>query len=60
MFRSRRLLAALVALAVIPLFGCGSWRCCRNSSSSARPVYAAPGCNTCGSSPAATATFVGP
>jgi hypothetical protein len=54
MFRSRRLLIALVALAVIPMFGCGSWRCCRNSSAYAAP---APGCNTCGSSPAAA---VGP
>jgi hypothetical protein len=59
MFRSRRLLTALVALAVIPLFGCGSWRCCRNTA--ARPVYAAPapGCNSCGSSPVGAPVVVG-
>lgn len=49
MFRSRRLFTALIALAIIPLVGCANWRCCRNSSSSARPVYAAPACSSCGS-----------
>ena len=60
MFRSRRFLTALIALAVFPLVGCSSWRCCKNSAAySARPVYAAPGCNTCGSSPAGSAVVHG-
>lgn len=53
MFRSRMFLACLVALTMLPLVGCGSLRCCRNSSSySARPVYAAPSCNSCSTSAA--------
>jgi hypothetical protein len=45
MFRTRLLLAMLVAVAILPLVGCTHGRCCGGSSSyAARPAYSAPCC----------------
>jgi hypothetical protein len=59
MFRTRRFLFIVLALAVLPMVGCGSWKCCRNQCSSARPAYySAPACSSC-SSPAGAPVVVG-
>jgi hypothetical protein len=40
MFRNRIVLAALFALAILPLVGCANRRCCYPPSYAARPVIA--------------------
>ncbi|HJZ92146.1 MAG TPA: hypothetical protein VKE40_14820 [Gemmataceae bacterium] len=55
MFRNRYVLAALLAVAILPLVGCANRRCCYPTGYAARPVYAAPGCSSCGASPAGAA-----
>jgi hypothetical protein len=41
MFRNRIVLALLAAAAILPLVGCANRRCCGQSTTAARPVYAA-------------------
>jgi hypothetical protein len=58
MFRTRLLLAMLVAVAILPLVGCTHNRCCGGTSAyAARPAYAAP---CCPNSTAAPPVVVGP
>lgn len=57
MFRTRVLLAALVALAVLPLTGCLNRRCCGGPTVSYSP---APTCSNCASTSAAPPLVVGP
>jgi hypothetical protein len=42
MFRNRIVLAALLALAILPLVGCANRRCCDRPVAYAPPVVAAP------------------
>lgn len=42
MFRNRIVLAALLALAILPLVGCANRRCCDRPVYAARPVVVAP------------------
>jgi hypothetical protein len=44
MFRNRIVLAALLALAILPLVGCANRRCCNQPVAYAAPVAPAPGC----------------
>lgn len=45
MFRNRIVLAALFALAILPLIGCANRRCCERPVAYAAPIAApAPGC----------------
>jgi hypothetical protein len=60
MFRNRFALAALVALAILPLVGCANRRCCYPTSYAARPAYAAPACPSCPSPGGAPPIVVGP
>jgi len=56
MFRTRLLLAMLVAVAILPLVGCTHNRCC-GGSSAYRPAYSAAPC--CPNSTAAPPVVVG-
>jgi hypothetical protein len=59
MFRTRFVLAVLVAAAIVPLVGCAGRRCCGSSSYAARPVYAAP-CNSCPTTAGASPVAIDP
>ena len=51
MFRTRFVLALLVAAAIVPLVGCANGRCCGRPAYAARPIVADPCCPSTSAAP---------